>query len=341
MASEERSPAARAGLARDGAKATVEAYRGFYDEAAGGGVRVRRQRYRALVTQFYDLVTDFYVFGWGESFHFAPRRRGEGFRASLARQERFLAEQLGLRPGVAVLDVGCGVGGPMREIARHSGARVVGVNASACQVRRGRAYNRRAGLGRQCALLNADFMQIPAADNAFDAAYAFAATPHAPDRAALFREVRRVMRPGACFAGYEWCLTDRYDPDNPDHRRIKGEIEEGNALPALATAPEVIEALGGAGFEVVAFRDVAPESDPETPWYRALAGHDLSLRGLPRTPMGRRLTNRVVRLLEFLRVAPEGTAEVSAFLNRSADALVAGGETGIFTPMFYFLARKR
>jgi sterol 24-C-methyltransferase len=218
---------------------------------------------------------------------------------------------------------------------------VVGINANTYQVRKSRDYNRKAGLGRQCALLNADFMQIPVADDTFDAIYAIEATPHAPDKTALFRELRRVMRPGACFAGYEWCLTDRYNPGDPHHRWIKAEIEEGTGLPDLATEPEVIQALEAAGFEVVDFRDRAPESDPGTPWYHALAGHDLSLRSLPRTPVGRWLTKGTVRLLELLRVAPRGTGAVSALLNRSADALVAGGQTGVFTPMFYFLVRKR
>ena len=39
-----------------------------------------------------------------------------------------MAERLGLGPGLRVLDVGCGVGGPMREIARHSGAEIL-INA--------------------------------------------------------------------------------------------------------------------------------------------------------------------------------------------------------------------
>jgi sterol 24-C-methyltransferase len=41
-----------------------------------------------------------------------------------------------------------------------------------------------------------------------------------------------------------------------------------------------------------------------------------------------------------MRVAPRGTTEVSDFLNLAADALVRGGETGIFTPLFFFHARK-
>ena len=41
---------------------------------------------------YYDLVTDFYEYGRGKSFHFAPRIPGESFKESLARHERFLAD---------------------------------------------------------------------------------------------------------------------------------------------------------------------------------------------------------------------------------------------------------
>jgi hypothetical protein len=41
-----------------------------------------------------------------------------------------------------------------------------------------------------------------------------------------------------------------------------------------------------------------------------------------------------------MRVAPRGSTVVSDFLNAGADALVRGGETGVFTPMFFFDGRK-
>lgn len=95
-----------------------------------------------------------------------------------------------------------------------------------------------------------------------------------------------------------------------------------------------------AGFEILEARDLAPESHPKTPWYRALQGRDLSFKSIPRTPIGRALTNLVLRAGERLRMVPEGTAAVSTLLNVGADALVEGGATGVFTPMFFFLVRK-
>ncbi|MSP63767.1 MAG: methyltransferase domain-containing protein [Myxococcales bacterium] len=319
-----------------------QAVKGALDEYASfhaGTVETRKTNYTRMVNDYYDLVTDFYEFGWGQSFHFAPRHRGEKFDASIARHEFFLASVLGLRPGMNVLDVGCGVGGPLRAIARFSGAHIAGVNNNAYQIKRAKEHTEHAGLTGLCEYFKADFMQLPVAAGTYDAVYAIEATCHAPDKLKLFTELHRVMKPGTHFAGYEWCLTDRYDPKSADHRAIKKGIEEGDALPDIWTMPDVVDALTGAGFEMVDSRDLAPESDPETPWYLPIAGK-WSIAGFRHTEAGRWLTNQAVRVMEFARLSPKGGTAVSTMLNAGATALVRGGQTGIFTPMFFFHVRK-
>lgn len=314
---------------------TAAEYRSFH----AGTADERMSGYARMVNHYYDLVTDFYEYGWGQSFHFAPRHRGESFPASIARHEFFLSAQLGLGPGMTVIDLGCGVGGPMRAIARFSGAQVVGINNNQYQIKKGEAHTRAAGLTDRCRFVKADFMHLPFADASIDAAYAIEATCHAPDKTALFREIARVLKPGARFAGYEWCLTPKYDPESAEHRAIKKGIEVGDGLPDLWPEEEVVNALSRAGLEVVAGRDLARDPAGETPWYQPLAG-EWSINGFKRTRTGRWVTHRLVRVLEWARIAPRGTVEVSDFLNVAADALVRGGEMGIFTPMFFFHAKK-
>jgi sterol 24-C-methyltransferase len=101
----------------------INEYLDFHDESNGGDVQARKAGYTTMINHYYDLVTDFYEHGWAKSFHFAPRFNKESFDASLARSEHFFALKLGLAPGMKVLDVGCGVGGPMRTIARFQGRR--------------------------------------------------------------------------------------------------------------------------------------------------------------------------------------------------------------------------
>ena len=98
--------------------------------------------------------------------------------------------------------------------------------------------------------------------------------------------------------------------------------------------------MAAAGFEVLGCADQAVASDPRTPWYMSLQGRDISLSSLARVPVGRTFTALATRLMERLRILPAGTGEAAEFLNRAADALVEGGELGIFTPSLLIHARK-
>lgn len=301
----------------------------------------RHRDYAQMVNQYYDLATDFYERGWGQSFHFAPRFEGEAFAASLARHEHYLALRLGLGAGQTALDVGCGVGGPMRAIARFSGARVDGINNNDYQLGKLARYNAEARLDHLCRGIKGDFMQLPLTDASYDAAYAVEATCHAPDRVGVYGEIARVLKPGARFAVYEWCLTDRYDPQNPKHRTIKRDIESGDSLPDMISTHAVLDAVQKAGLVVEDSRDLAQSGDSATPWYLPLEGDGgLSVTSLRRSAPGRFISNRTIGLLERLEVIPAGSKAVSDMLNVGADALIQGGRTGIFTPCFFVLARK-
>ena len=321
-------------LTRDEVKSVVDDYTGL--QAAS--VERKKEEYRQLVNNYFDLATDFYEWGWGKSFHFAPRRRGESFRASQLRHQHFLADKLSMAPGMQILDAGCGVGGPMGNLARNCGASFVGISNNAYHIERAKVHTR--DVETLCRFIHGDYMQIPETDDRFDGAISIEAMPHAPDKTAAYSEIFRVLRPGACFGCYEWCLTDVFDPSNALHQQIKQGIITGSGLPDIASTAEVCDAMRAAGFELLEARDLAADSDPETPWYRPLQGRDFSLASLPRTPLGRALTNLTLRVGEKLRLAPKGAREVSTFLNWGADTLVEGGLTGIFTPMFFSLARK-
>jgi sterol 24-C-methyltransferase len=320
---------------------TIREYMGFFDESNGGGVEARKAQYAKMINNYYDVVTDFYEHGWGQSFHFAARAKGESFEASLARAEHYLALRLGLEPGMKVLDVGCGVGGPMRSIARFCGATIEGVNNNDYQLEKVASHNREAGLSDLCSGFKGDFMNLAVADQTYDAAYAVEATCHAPDKVACYSEIHRVLKPGGLFAGYEWCMTDKFDPVNAEHQRIKHEIETGDSLPDIVSIPHTIDALEAAGFEVLDSFDAALRSDPETPWYLPLRGELNNLLALRRGRLGRRIARRTIGVLERLGIAPKGSKEVSMMLGRAAEGLVAGGETGIFTPSYFFIARRK
>lgn len=70
-----------------------------------------------------------------------------------------------------VLDVGCGVGGPAREIATFSDATIVGLNNNDFQIQRAKKYTAKRGLSDQVTFVKGDFMKLAEqfGENSFDA----------------------------------------------------------------------------------------------------------------------------------------------------------------------------
>jgi len=66
----------------------------------------------------------------------------------------------------------------------------------------------------------------------------------------------------------------------------------------------------------------------------------MSLSGFRMTRPGRIVTHAFVTILETLGIAPRGTTKISGILNATAVDLVLGGQQEIFTPSFFFIARK-
>ena len=289
---------------------------------------------------YYDLATDFYEYGWGRSFHFAPRVPGEGFKASLIRHEHFLASKLSLEPGMVVADLGCGIGGPLLEIARFSGARIVGVNSNAYQLERARRYAKEADLAHLADFLHCDFLDVDAPDESFDAVYSIEGTSCAPDKLSIYGEAFRLLKPGAHFGVYEYCMTDRFDPNYPHHLKVKADIQLGGGLLIIDDAQTVDHALRSVGFEVLEVRDLSVQTGPSIPWYQPLVGSGLSFASFRSSTIGRWVTQSSLRVMETLRIAPRGSVRVSETLNLCASAMAEAGRLGIFTPMYLIHARK-
>ena len=294
------------------------------------------------VNEYYDLCSELMEFGWSESLHFAPLTRDESLEASLVRHQRLMIEKLELREGMVVADVGCGVGGPMRRVARESGARVVCINNNEQQLEKAKRRNVETGLDDMAEYIKCDFMDMSVIEsNSFDAGYAIESTCHAPDKMRAFAEIFRILKPGALLWGQEMCMTDKFNPDHRLHRAIKDELMLGIALKEIATFPEVDRAIEAAGFQIIEAADMDDREGQGTPWYRPMESQNGTLRNaFRRTPLGRKALIGGLRVAETFRFFPKGSVAVVQLMERTAEAYVAGGKTGIFTPLYCFLARK-
>jgi sterol 24-C-methyltransferase len=298
------------------------------------------------LSSYYNLATDLYEYGWGASFHFCRFAYGEPFMQAIARHEHYLAHTMGLRDGMKVLDVGCGVGGPAREITKFTGANITGLNNNDYQIERATRYAAKEGLSDKLNFVKGDFMQMSFPDNSFDAVYAIEATVHAPSLEGIYSEIFRVLKPGGVFGVYEWLMTDKFNNDDPKHREIRLGIEQGNGISNMEKIEVALAAIKAAGFRLEVSEDLADRDDP-APWYWPLDGNfrycntvmDF-LTVLRMTKLGRGTVHKFLGVFETLGIFPTGVQKTADSLALAADCLVAGGSQKLFTPMYLIKAVK-
>jgi cyclopropane fatty-acyl-phospholipid synthase-like methyltransferase len=224
----------------------------------------RAGRYTELVRAYYDRITAIMLEKWGESFHFAMFQGDESLDEALAGTERWVADRGGFRPGMKVLDIGCGVGGPALTIAAHSGAHVTGINIVEPHVlvARDRAASR--GLTEQTTFILGDAMAMPFPLATFDAAYVFEAGCHMPDKPLFYRECARVLKPGGVFVGTDWFKREDLTP--AEEAEYIEPICRLHGVPHVITLTDLRRHLGTAGFQVEAVENLAVHGDVLRNW---------------------------------------------------------------------------
>ena len=317
----------------------LERLDGEFDERSR---RVADYDHTEVVNNYYDLCHELMEYGWGDSLHFAPIAAGESLESAVLRHQRLMIQKLELNEGMQVIDVGCGVGGPMRRVAQETGVNVCCVNNNEYQLSQAKLKNLEGGLDHLAEYVKCSFMDMhPLNANTFNAGYAIESTCHAPDKQGAFKEIFRVLKPGALFWGQEMCLTNAFEPANPHHQNLKSELMRGIALKDIASFSEVNGALEAVGFEVLEANDLGAKQEGSTPWYGPMDSRRGSHKNyIWRTPLGRVVMEWLIRLSELVRLFPRDSFRVVQFMDRTADAYVNGGKEGVFTPLYCFLARK-
>jgi len=173
----------------------------------------RRYQSSSTVVNSYDRWTEDGIleFYWGEHIHLghygSPPHRKD-FRTA---KEDFVHEMVRwgcldkLPPRTTVLDVGCGIGGSSRIMARDYGFVVTGVTISPTQVTRARELTS-PELPARFQIDDAMALSFP--DASFDVVWSVEAGPHMPDKAVFAKELMRVLKPGGVLVLADWDQRD-------------------------------------------------------------------------------------------------------------------------------------
>ena len=125
------------------------------------------------------------------------------------RWRRFLVSRIEASPGDTVLDVATGTAAVAIEIARRTGAHVVGLDQSPEMLARARERIARAGLGDQIELREGRAETLPFEDGSFAALSFTYLLRYVADSAATMSELARVVRPGGVIASLEFGVPPR------------------------------------------------------------------------------------------------------------------------------------
>jgi len=205
-----------------------------------------------------DGILEYY---WGEHIHlgyYTKEEMAKGYKKKNFIQAKydFVDEMMKLGgisaetdAGSTVLDVGCGVGGTSRYLAKALGpeADVTGITLSPNQVKRATELAVEQGVeNARFTVMNALAMEFP--DNSFDVVWACESGEHMPDKEAYINEMMRVLKPGGKFVMATWCQRDDRDVpfDEKDQRDLNFLYEEWTHpyFISIEKYAEIIDATG-------------------------------------------------------------------------------------------------
>ena len=160
-----------------------------------------------------------------------------------------LAARIDAAAGAELLDLGCGLGGAARYFAQTKGLNVTGIDLTPAFVEAGRALTRLTGLEDRVRHVQGSVLDLPFEDRSFDAATLLHVGMNVADKARLFAQARRVLRPGGVLAVYDVMRTGAGDLAYP----MPWAASEATSFPA--SPADYRAALAAAGFEVADERD--------------------------------------------------------------------------------------
>jgi len=201
-----------------------------------------------------DGILEFY---WGEHIHLGHYGSQPRKKDFLKAKSDFVREMVRwggldrLPADTTVLDVGCGIGGSSRILARDYGFAVTGITISPQQVRRAQELTP-TGVNAQFQVDDAMALSFP--DASFDVVWSIEAGPHMPDKAQFAKELLRVLKPGGILVVADWNQRDdRQIPLNFWEKPVMRQLLDQWSHPAFASIEgfsELLEATGLVADEV-------------------------------------------------------------------------------------------
>lgn len=233
----------------------------------------RREDLNKDIADFYDLRSAAWETVWGEHMHHGlydvvdgKRLRGSSAQCRTMSELLLLSGLLNteLPKGAKVLDVGCGIGGASRFMAKHFGpnCEVTGITLSQVQAQRATEINKEQDLSGRVKNEVRNALSTGFPDNHFDVVWSMESGEHMENKQKFIKECTRVLKPGGRLVMLVWCLRETSPPLRLAERFAIRRIMEEYCLPRVAPASEYDTEMVRSGLRGVKVSDWTKRAAP-------------------------------------------------------------------------------
>lgn len=288
------------------------------------------QEVKKKLIDYYSVLNHLCAIGQVEKMYIPPAMDlSKSIIANQALYEKKMCDDLGIKKGDKVLDIGCGRGRVAQHVATYTGANVLGINIDPDQLESAKKFAAGRGLSHQCEFKMADLNEhpFPFADNSFDAIYQIQVFSLSKNLEKLFKELYRILKPGAKLACLDWVRLQKYNANNPHHANLMKRIKPLIGAIGTPSAEEYVRLLKKAGFEIV-------------------ISQNASIDGLqaPLIENADKFFTKVTKLIQFLvrwKVLPKHFKALFDRLTKDGEAFVEADRLRLVTTSYYIVAQKK
>ena len=240
--------------------------------------------------------------------------------------EKKIMKHIDATKGKHYLHVGCGRGGIDFHIARETGANITGINIDPKQLKEATDRAQYHDLTKQLSYMKASFNDpLPFPDEHFDGLYNVQALSYTINFDDLFKEMYRVLKPGAKLSFLEWVIYD-WDANNQTHVEMMTQCKELIGAVYNPTPKEYVEGLERAGFVVTVNENASIDGHQ----YTLIESADFYFTTL----------KAIVKVLVKIRVFPEHFDTLLERFSLYGKSFIDGDKQNLWTSCHQFTAYK-
>ncbi|KAK3020322.1 hypothetical protein RJ639_046534 [Escallonia herrerae] len=252
---------------------------------------VEVERLQRGIAELYDESSGVWEDIWGDHMHhgFYDSNAVVSLSDHRSAQIRMIEEALRfaslpaedkLKTPRTIVDVGCGIGGSSRYLARKYGAQCQGITLSPVQVQMAQALAAEQGLADKVSFQVADALNQPFSDGQFDLVWSMESGEHMPDKMKFVSELARVAAPGARIIIVTWCHRDLAPSEEslrPKEKELLNKICNAFYLPDWCSSADYVDLLRSLSLEDI---KAADWSEYVAPFWPAVIKTALTWKGL-------------------------------------------------------------